>query len=891
MSQNITLEELWAKQYEYPMNPRSREAMHTVSGPLFLPAGPGAGKTTVLLWRTLNLIVFHGVKPEEIFLSTFTEKAARQLKDGITVMLAEAQKYTLEKYDTSRMYVGTVHSLCQQLIRDRRFAGRRSDLPAMLDEIDQYLLISDQWNRLLAESGLQGEPAMIFERINTYLRNKRSKSRHETITNCIAFFNRCADEYINVEEILTQRQQTSQPDDLLIALLKMCVLYRQILNEKSVVDFGSIQTKALALLQTSAVARSQFKHVIIDEYQDTNPIQERIFFELARGHGNICVVGDDDQALYRFRGATVENFVMFKQSVEHYLGLTATEIALDTNYRSHHKIVSLYNTYMRDTQHWTADGHVWRVRKTIKPNPNPPTEVVTQPHSVLQMASGSTQQVTQQLAQFIKKLLDEGRVTNPNQIAVLFKSVKSSKAKQLIQALEQVGLKAYAPRAGRFLEVDEAVDMLGVLMQFTGKPTSSWQLNGGDFSEYIKWADETYKRGAALVQADPFLRAFMADRKALIKARVKDRKLLLDALAAANIERDATYDPDTSAGKLIRQVLLASNASADALKPIRRKRFEEVARQRIRNDKPLVVNQLVARATTFDFGLMDLFYQIQGFDHFKAMLDKAQQPKSDNVDSVTGKPDVDEGPIVNLALVSRYLARFVDTQNSALLAARDFTDDSLLKRFWMRYIYVLFRNGESEYEDEEMLFPSGRIPFLTIHQSKGLEFPVVILGSPQVATGQRNNLEELMRELSQQDKAREPLSRIEEFDIMRLFYVALSRAKHMCILTNYTGAGNSSHGSIRNLLTTGRQHITQLDVFDSKGIPHTKPETSLIQRRYSYTTDYLNYQSCARQYMIFRKYDFAPSRTPYQMFGSLIHSTIDEIHSLLIDARTGGQSS
>jgi DNA helicase-2/ATP-dependent DNA helicase PcrA len=886
----ITLEELWHVDDFKPNDAQRRAILHT-DGPLYLPAGPGSGKTRVLLWRTLNLIVFHGVKPEEIFLSTFTEKAARQLKDEITIMLANAQKYTQEKYDTSRMYVGTVHSLCQQLIRDRRFAGRSSDLPAMLDDIDQYMLVSDQWTRLMTASGLDGEPATIFEEINTYLKMKKSRSRHDAISNCITFFNRCADEDIDVKGAIVHRQHADKPDHTLIALLKMCDMYRQILDEQSKVDFGSIQLKALTLLLNSAVARSQFKHVIIDEYQDTNPVQERIFFELARGHGNICVVGDDDQALYRFRGATVENFVMFKQSLQRSLNVQATEIALDINYRSHHKIVGLYNTYMRDTQHWTADGHLWRVRKTIKPNPNPAPDVSAQQDSVIQMMSGSPPQVTQQLAQFIKTLLDEGRVTNPNQIAVLFKSVKSTKAKQLIQALENVGLKAYAPRAGRFLEVEEAVDMLGVLMQFTGKPTTTWQLANGDFSEYMKWADETYKRGAILVQSDPFLKQYMDDRKQLIVARVHDRQILLDALASANIARDMQYDPDTSEGKRIKQVLLASAASAEALKPIRRKRFEEVARQRIRDGKPLVVNQLVARATTFDFGLMDLFYQIQGFDHFKAMIDKAQQPKSAQVDSVTKKPDVDEGPIINLGLVSRYLARFVDSQNSALLSARDFTDDSLLRRFWMRYIYVLFRRNESEYEDEEMMFPSGRIPFLTIHQSKGLEFPVVILGSPQVSTGQKNRIEELMRELSHRDKNREPLKRIEEFDIMRLFYVALSRAKNLCILTNYTGPGNSSHESVKHLLAHGRKYITQPDVFAMSDLPVAKPGSNAIQRRYSYTTDYLNYQNCARQYMIFRKYDFAPSRTPYQMFGSLIHSTIEEIHSLLIDARTGGQSS
>lgn len=897
MSPTITIEELWQLQpKKFHPNEAQRQAILHTDGPLYLPAGPGSGKTSVLLWRTLNLIVFHGVKPEEVFLSTFTEKAARQLQDQIATKLSNAQKYTQQKYDISRMYVGTVHSLCQKLVRDRRLAGRNAALPAMLDDIDQYLLVSDQWNRLLTESGLVGDSTTVSEQINTFIRGKSSKSRHDAITNCITFFNRCADENVDVDAILEARQQSPQDNEMLIALLQMCQAYRRLLEERSLADFGSIQLRALALLKQSEAARTQFKHVIIDEYQDTNPIQESIFFELARGHGNICVVGDDDQALYRFRGATVENFVMFRESVRRNLGSDATEITLDTNYRSHNKIVSLYNTFMRDSQFWTADGQVWRVRKTIKSNPTPPAEVAAQRHAVTFVPPGPTEDVAKQLAQFVKTLIDEKRVTDANQIAVLFKSVKSQKAKALIQAFKDAGLKPYAPRATRFLEVEEAVDMLGVLMQFTGKPTTNWQLSQGDFSDFMKWADSTYKRGSQLVQADPYLRAYMQDRQALIEIRVNDRKMLLEALANAGIERDTEYDPDSSLGKQIKQVLLKANVSADALKPLRRKRFDAVARERLKDGKPLVVNQLVARATTFDFGLLDLFYQIQGFTHFKEMLDKAQKPiatsndGSDNDRTKAPQSTVDEGPIINLALVSRYLARFVDSQRSALLSARDFTDESLLKRLWMRYFYVLFRRGESEHEDEEMLFPSGRIPFLTIHQSKGLEFPVVILGSPQITNNNRNRFEELMRDLVHRERTREPLSRTDEFDVMRLFYVALSRAKHLCVLTKYTGAGNSTHKSIDYLLQRGAQYTTQLDVFDVHGVPVSDPEDVNMQRRYSFTSDYLNYKSCARQYMMFRKYDFAPSRTPYQMFGSLIHRTIEEIHASMIDARLRGQS-
>ena len=83
---------------------------------------PGSGKTRVLLWRTLNLIVFHNVQPNEIFLATFTEKAALQLKEGLQGLLSIASKYTHKPYDIAEMYVGTLHSLCQKLLSDRRFS-------------------------------------------------------------------------------------------------------------------------------------------------------------------------------------------------------------------------------------------------------------------------------------------------------------------------------------------------------------------------------------------------------------------------------------------------------------------------------------------------------------------------------------------------------------------------------------------------------------------------------------------------------------------------------------------------------------------------------------------------------------------------------------------------
>ncbi len=138
----ISLEQLW-RDAQFKPNDEQKKAIRYIDGPLYLPAGPGSGKTRVLLWRTLNLIVFHNTKPEEIFLSTFTEKAAFQLREGLRALLGSVTTKTNTHFDISNMYVGTVHSLCRRLITDRRFSvtRQRRRVPLLLDELGQYLYL------------------------------------------------------------------------------------------------------------------------------------------------------------------------------------------------------------------------------------------------------------------------------------------------------------------------------------------------------------------------------------------------------------------------------------------------------------------------------------------------------------------------------------------------------------------------------------------------------------------------------------------------------------------------------------------------------------------------------------------------------------------------------
>ena len=215
----LNLETLW-KLNKFKPNEQQREAILHIDGPLFITAGPGSGKTRVLLWRTLNLIVFQGIKPEEIYLSTFTEKAAHQLKEGLRVLLGYATNINGQPYDLSKMYIGTVHSLCRRILNDRRrflqdFHANPS--PSLMDELSQYFHVSKtrNWQQFRGVLELEENADLNHEINNIY--NSKSNSKHSAVTNCIAFFNRCSEECIDPQGTIDRlKNQIDELKDFLI---------------------------------------------------------------------------------------------------------------------------------------------------------------------------------------------------------------------------------------------------------------------------------------------------------------------------------------------------------------------------------------------------------------------------------------------------------------------------------------------------------------------------------------------------------------------------------------------------------------------------------------------------------------------------------------------------
>ena len=144
------------------------------------------------------------------------------------------------------------------------------------------------------------------------------------------------------------------------------------------------------------------------------------------------------------------------------------------------------------------------------------------------------------------------------------------------------------------------------------------------------------------------------------------------------------------------------------------------------------------------------------------------------------------------------------------------------------------------------------------------------------------SVEKLIRPLL--ERGCEPLDRNSEFDIMRMFYVALSRAKNLLIVGNPIGPGVSIHPHMQGVIGT---HCSDHSEFDVSELPRPNASEDELPRAYSYTGDYLLYQKCARQYMIFRKYGFVASRSQTQLFGTLVHKTIEDLHHMLIARREG----
>jgi DNA helicase-2/ATP-dependent DNA helicase PcrA len=743
----------------------------------------------------------------------------------------------------------------------------------LLDEVGQYFKVNNKknWAEMSATAGFGESDTAIYE-INKYFDNTYQgvpkTSRHDAALSVIALFNRFSEESLDPKKCKTK-------DETLKKLLKMYEAYQDTLSLSELqkeVDFSLLQKAAFDHIQAFPDASSIYEHVIIDEYQDTNAIQEQIFFALANGHKNICVVGDDDQALYRFRGATVENLVEFETRCEKAIGQRPLRIDLDVNYRSRKKIVDAYTDFIRQTD-WKKEKQsgYYRINDkniTAHSKDSGVSVALTTPNP-------DKFAVCREVVNFVYNLKQSGKITDYNQCAFLFPAMKQNTRvedfkKAFADFNEEMGftgttneIKYYAPRSGRFLDTGEAKAIWGIFMLIFDRP------HGHVDVSFRTWMHDCEAKAHSLAAKDANLKQFIEDKKQELLAVSKDYRILLKAIEENGLD---LKEPFPSAK--VKIFYNIPGLSARAKRNLVNKYLYNILVKREQSGNPFAVSYILNRATSVDWSVLDLFYQLNGFDHFREMYLKAED-------------GTDEGPICNLGLITQYLSRFMEDRGPVITASR-LQEGRFVLSFFASYTYALFRLGETEYENVDDPFPKGRVPFLTIHQSKGLEFPVVVLGSPDRRRRDADIKEEIIRALIP-NKEGEPLEKIPTFDTMRMFYVALSRAQNLLVLarfgrgkqtppTSYYETGEFTSFFAANKFPT----IPSLNI---DTIPATKEKTDDLGKSYSYTSDFIYYKKCPRQYMVMRKYGFVASSSEIMFFGSLIHQTIEDLHNHLLSQK------
>jgi len=854
MGKQTTIEKLWKIALFEPKGDQPK-AIQQVKGPLLLTAGPGSGKTRVLLWRTLNLIVFNSVDPKRIFLSTFTEKAAHQLTDGLRYLLGVASNETDKPYDISGMSIGTVHSICHRIVSDRKLNRHATGPTILMEAFDQFLYLHEswRWKELAIAAGFENGKVACTE-INAYF-GKESESRPQAVDHCVALFNRFSEECLDPGRIKTR-------DNLLSKMIKMYASYLKHLKADMRADLSLIQQEALRVIESLPNGYKLYDHIIIDEYQDTNTIQEKLFFALARGSRNICVVGDDDQALYRFRGATVENLVEFEDRCKKALGARPSRLNLNINFRSRRKIVEFYTDYIEKIN-WMRKGRkggYYRLMdKKIMPNSKDDAT------SVLVTEHADAEDVYAEVAEFVEFLMHEKKITDYNQVAFLFPSMMSnSKVNTRVEgfhsALIERGIPVYAPRAGSFLEVNESLQVFGLMMKLFDRP-EPWH------DGFREWSDRCVDSAQKLIKSDGELKKYVEMRTDELKKIRKDYQILI------KYQEKQGWDGKTPCTIAMYDSLgNCAGLSDKARKSLKNRYVRGLVQKRVEDGKPFSLRYIVDRAASVDWSLLDLFYQFCGFKEFRKGF-------------VSAETGGDDEKVCNLSALSRHIGRFMELRGS-MITARILEDNMFGNRFFNSYLYALYRRREGLLEDEDQVFPKGHVPFLTIHQAKGLEFPIVVLGSVYKQDWGASLQEKIVRDLLKRQG--EPLDRIGEFDIARMFYVGLSRAKNLLILPRYT-KGRASIEPFTSMLSDPK--LGQLSEYNMADLSPVKSQNQDedFGATYSYTGDYLWYGRCAKQYMVFRKYGFLPSRSQTMFFGSLVHRTIEDLHNHLIRMRTGNE--
>jgi DNA helicase-2/ATP-dependent DNA helicase PcrA len=733
------------------------EAVLHQGSPLLIIAGPGSGKTAVITWRVAHLVRSGRVAPENLLVTTFTNKAALELKDRIQQNLPEV--------NAELMQISTIHSFCADLLRRYKHLSPLPHGFRILDGPGQFLFVYSNRKALGLDQVVKGRPGDFFRSV-------------------IGAFNLATEELVEPERLENWcRDNKACCCDKDVDLWEERGLvteayrrYRDLLLEAELVDFAFLQSHALTLLKEHPPLlrqlTEQYQELLVDEYQDTNAAQDQLLSLLAGDGRRLTVVGDDDQSIYRFRGATVRNILGFPRRFP-----DTKEVRLEHNFRSRDPIVD-YS--LKVINHNPA-----RYPKSLHSVRDTRTDILL----VHRQTAGEEAQAVVDLLQ---RLHHAGKIGRYGDVAILLRSVRSY-AGPYLEALQSAGIPYSVLGDASFFERDE-ISQLYDLFNFLGA-TKPW---GDRFlrDDLVGLSEETCRS----------LKAF------------KDN--LLDVATAEGLRWiGVTGERD---GARLEQ-LLATKALV-----------QEQAHQ----------------------SLLDVFYRLLAATGCVRRFEAG-----DNVEA-----------LANLGLMSQLISSWDEFGSS-----RNFYP-------FQQYLKLLRDGGI----DPVTMPPEDAVQVMTIHQAKGLEFPVVVLGAAmdgRIPTTRRRDRYEIPHHMraSGDPEVDDP----HLVDERKLFYVAITRARDLLIVgtadvVNKRGGGPSPFlyemfGEDLDAITDWtRAYIARVE---SRPGAHHEPRP-----RYSFSS-LAYYLQCPLRYKLAVVYGLEPPWLDPFHFGANVHRALELIHRWVLSGQ------
>ena len=608
------------------LNPAQREAVEHGSGPLLVLAGAGSGKTRVLTRRVARLIEQEGVSPHSILSVTFTNKAAGEMRSRIADLLGS---------EPSGMWSGTFHSIGARLLRINAALTGRTQSFTIYDEDDTLAAVKHVMERLRI-SPKDRPPQAIVAAISDAKNALVSSGEYEKLA--MDPFSKAAAQVYRELDVALRQANAVTFDDLLVLPVHILEQNPDVLEKY----------------------RKRFKYILVDEYQDTNRAQYRFVSLLGSGHGNVTVVGDDDQSIYGWRGADIRNILDFEHDFP-----GARVVRLEENYRSTPQILAVANA--------AISANTARKGKTLRTT-RPPGDAATV------VAALDERDEAEFVVEEISERRYAGKGRKLRDFAVLYRTNSQSRAME--EALRRHGIQYRLVGAIRFYDRREIKDLLAWL-RIIANPADD---------EALRRAITAPRRGVGETSIDA-LAAFASTAGIPMLA------------AATHAKFVGTLRPTTR----------------DALAT-----FSELVTRLNEKAKDASVSEL----------LRDLVIAIDYERHLRAEGPGANE-RLDNVrELIAGAVEtvVDEGGEVGLTPLDHFL------QRATLVTSADALDPS-----------------------------ADAITLMTLHNAKGLEFPVVFL------TGLEEGLFPLSRAMDNPETLEEE---------RRLFYVGVTRAEDMLFISH-----------------------------------------------------------------------------------------------------------